>query len=106
MSASETGWIAFWSYYTFSDWFPNLQNVRNICSYEARVEPTLEATRSVLATAEERIDCLDNISEDERREFVAWVMLDQSSGVKQRRSEDFTSTPSFFHEFTKKKSRA
>ena len=89
----------------FSTWFPNLQNVRNICSYEALVEPSLEETRSVLNTAEECIDYLDNLSEDERRDFVAWVILGHSGGVKQRRGEDRTSTPSFFHEFTKERSR-
>lgn len=87
----------------FSTWFPNLQSVRNICSYEALVEPTLEEASSALNTAEECIDCLDKISEDQRRDFVAWVMLDHSGGVKQRRSKDFASNPSFFRKFKKRR---
>ena len=86
----------------FYDWFPNLQDARELCNYEALVEPSFEDTKGIIQTAEECITCLNNIEETERKDFVAWMILTQKGGVKKRRDKNFKNDDRFFGKFSKK----
>ena len=90
---------------TFCHWFPNLQDVRVLSSYEALIEPTLDEANVVLSTAEDCIECLDRLGEDERKDFVAWMMLQSKEGVNLHRTKNLDYDPSFFQKFTEEKSR-
>ena len=86
----------------FCRWFPNLQRARELCNYEALVELTLDETRMILLTAEECINCLNNIEESERKDFVAWMILTLKGGVKKVRDEYFSKDANLFSDFSKK----
>lgn len=86
----------------FCQWFPNLQDARELCNYEALVEPTLEESLGILFTAEECINCLNGIEESERKDFVAWMILALRGGVKKVRDEFFKKDANFFADFGKK----
>ena len=85
----------------FCQWFPILLDARELCSYEAHVEPTFEETLLVLLTAEECVASLANIEENDRKDFVAWMILKSTGGVQKRRSKNFRNDSSFFAAFNK-----
>ena len=86
----------------FCDWFPSLLEARELCNYEALVEPSFEETNSILYTADECINSLNNIKKSERKDFVAWMMLATTGGVKKRRDKNFRKDARFFEKFKKK----
>ncbi len=86
----------------FFKWFPVLKEARNLCSYEALVEPTMVQTQLVLSTAKGCIDCLNNIDKSESADFVAFIMLKPSGGVGQVRGRNFDDETSFFDKFKAK----
>ena len=88
----------------FCDWFPSLLEARELCNYEALVEPNFEETSSILYTAEECINSLNNIEESERKDFVAWMILATTGGVKKRRDRNFRKDAVFFEKFYKNSS--
>ena len=45
----------------FCDWFPSLIEARELCNYEALVEPSFEETNSILYPAEECINSLKTL---------------------------------------------
>lgn len=83
----------------FFKWFPVLKEARNLCSYEALIEPTIMQTQLVLTTAKGCIECLNKIDESESADFVAFIMLKPSGGVGQVRGRNFDDDTSFFDKF-------
>lgn len=55
----------------------------------------------ILLTAEECINCLNNIEESERKDFVAWMILTLKGGVKKVRDEYFRKDANLFSDFSK-----
>lgn len=68
--------------------FAHLQDARELCSYEALVEPSIEHTHHITATAEGCIDSLDRIEESEMNDFLALVMLSNQGPVKKVRTRE------------------
>ena len=83
----------------FCDWFPSLLEARELCNYEALIEPNFEETNSILYTAEECMKSLNNIEECERKDFVARMIRTTTGGVKKRRDKNFRKDRGFFEKF-------
>lgn len=65
------------------------------------MEPTNDDTNGLLYTAEECINCLNNIEESERKDFVAWMILATRGGVKIRWDRISKKEVGLFEKFTR-----